>query len=607
MSLKTMWPLNKQVFGKNTSIKTVAVTLCVLLFTSFLPLLSNHASAENNAKQILYINAFHRGYGWSDEVEKGLRDTLDEAAGNIELSVVYLDTLRFGSNTISTKIAELLTLKRVSDQTSMVITSDNAALNFTLSHQNQLFPTQPIIYTALKDYPASALQNTQFVTGISEYTDYQNAIDLALSIHPGTTSLVFIGTTKENHNKHIVDVVKTDVMPKYNTTYDVELITDKPVDELDAALAQFPANTLIFALSNTLPKSDGSMYSPAETARLLASITPFPVYTYWHSHIGHGAVGGQIVTGYSQGKAAAQLALQILSQSADEPLPPPQSAPSSLFFDLEAVAKYGIDETLIPEGTRFINFQPPIWQEYKNEVLITLVVIFGLISLVLAFVLLTKRQSETIEQINDENVELTHALDINQEALEDITHQFEEVNPIDELTGLSNFRHFNEMLDKELRRASRYKTPLSLLLISIDSFEEYKRTSGEEKAYELMADVGKVISQTCQRSSDVLAHLLEEKFAIILPHTTRENSLIVCQKLHANLAEKHYPFVLSTTGTVTLSIGLSSLESTADRINPQHMFNTSEMMRIDAERKGGNATSTDIINTQSTQSAFRNE
>ncbi len=161
MSLKTMWPLNKQVSGKNTFIKTVAVTLCVLLFTSFLPLMSNHASAENNAKQILYINAFHRGYGWSDEVEKGLRDTLDEAAGNIELSVVYLDTLRFGSNTISTKIAELLTLKRVSDQTSMVITSDNAALNFTLSHQNELFPTQPIIYTALKDFPASALQNTQ--------------------------------------------------------------------------------------------------------------------------------------------------------------------------------------------------------------------------------------------------------------------------------------------------------------------------------------------------------------------------------------------------------------------------------------------------------------
>lgn len=137
-----------------------------------------------------------------------MRDTLDEAAGNIELSVVYLDTLRFGSNTISTKIAELLTLKRVSDQTSMVITSDNAALNFTLSHQNELFPTQPIIYTALKDFPASALQNTQFVTGISEYTDYQNAVDLALSIHPATTSLVFIGTTQENHNKHIVDVVK---------------------------------------------------------------------------------------------------------------------------------------------------------------------------------------------------------------------------------------------------------------------------------------------------------------------------------------------------------------------------------------------------------------
>lgn len=65
-----MWPLNKQVSGKNTFIKTVAVTLCVLLFTSFLPLMSNHASAENNAKQILYINAFHRGYAGVTKLRK---------------------------------------------------------------------------------------------------------------------------------------------------------------------------------------------------------------------------------------------------------------------------------------------------------------------------------------------------------------------------------------------------------------------------------------------------------------------------------------------------------------------------------------------------------
>ena len=122
----------------------------------------------------------------------------------------------------------------------------------------------------------------------------------------------------------------------------------------------------------------------------------------------------------------------------------------------------------------------------------------------------------------------------------------------------------------------------------------------------MLTGISQVISETCQRSSDVLAHLVDEKFAIILPHTTRENSHIVCQKLHDHLRAKNLPFILSSTGAVTLSIGLSSLEASGERINPQHMFNTSEMMRIDAERQGGNGTRSDVIATHSEPGSSNN-
>lgn len=588
----------KRAVAHHTGIYTLILVVGVFITLFMATISPSNASVEAGAKRVLYINAFHRGYGWSDEIESGLRDTFDASGTKIDLSVVYLDTLRYGSAFVSDKAAELLAAKNVSASTDLVIASDNAAVDFALQHQTVLFPNQPLLYTAVKDYPPENLQSAGNVTGISEYTDYKDAVDLALLLHPQARSVVFVGTTAEGHNQRVVDIVTKQVIPAYEGLFDTEVFVNQSIDELDVGLSQFPANTLVFLLSNTLPKSDGTQYSPAETARLLSSITPFPVYTYWHSHIGHGAIGGQIVTGYSQGKAAAQLALDVLSKGTSTPLPATQSAPSSLFFDLEALSKHKVDRSALPEGTRFINYQPPIWQEYKIEALTTLVIIFGLASLVLAFVLLTKRQSDTIHQISDENEELTHALDANQEALEDVTHQLEEVNPVDDLTGLTNLRYFNDMLDKELRRASRYKTPLSLLLLSIDKFEEYKTAQGDENANKVLVDISKVLSSTCQRSSDVVAHLVDEKFAIILPHTTRENARIVCQKLHDNLKVKNVPFILSRTGALTFSIGLSSLDASNERINPQHMFNTSEMMRIEAERKGGNDTHSDVIAAQ---------
>lgn len=588
----------KKAVAHHTGTYTLILVVGVFITLFMATISPSNASVEAGAKRVLYINAFHRGYGWSDEIESGLRDTFDASGTKIDLSVVYLDTLRYQSASVSEKAAELLAAKNVSASTDLVIASDNAAVDFALQHQTVLFPNQPLLYTAVKDYPPEHLQSAGNVTGISEYTDYKDAVDLALLLHPQTRSVVFVGTTTEGHNQRVVDIVTKQVIPAYEGLFDTEVFVNQSIDELDVGLSQFPANTLVFLLSNTLPKSDGTQYSPAETARLLSSITPFPVYTYWHSHIGHGAIGGQIVTGYSQGKAAAQLALDVLGKGTNTPLPATQSAPSSLFFDLDALSKHKVDRSALPEGTRFINYQPPIWQEYKIEALTTLVVIFGLASLVLAFVLLTKRQSDTIHQISDENEELTHALDANQEALEDVTHQLEEVNPIDDLTGLTNLRYFNDMLDKELRRASRYKTPLSLLLLSIDKFEEYKTAQGEENANKVLVDISKVLSSTCQRSSDVVAHLVDEKFAIILPHTTRENARIVCQKLHDNLKVKNIPFILSRTGALTFSIGLSSLDASSERINPQHMFNTSEMKRIEAERKGGNDTHSDVIAAQ---------
>ena len=56
-----------------------------------------------------------------------------------------------------------------------------------------------------------------------------------------------------------------------------------------------------------------------------------------------------------------------------------------------------------------------------------------------------------------------------------------EVNNVDELTGLFNVRYFDEMLDKELRRASRYGTSVSLMIISIDRYQSYIRHHGKKK------------------------------------------------------------------------------------------------------------------------------
>ncbi|WP_232313437.1 type 1 periplasmic-binding domain-containing protein [Enterovibrio coralii] len=241
---------------------------------------------EGDAQHILYINSFHRGYGWSDELESGLSETLSTSATPIELSVVYLDSRRFDPTTTNQKVAEILALKNVERTIDLVVTSDMAAIEFALENQRSLFPTQPIVFSSIHTQPSALIAKNEKVTGISEYTDYIQSIELALSLHPKNQAIAFVGASKESYDRNVLDIVKANIAPTLENRYDVEFLTDMSVDEVDAALANMPANTLVFMLASTLPKQEGGQYSPAETARILSSITPHPIYTYWHSHIG---------------------------------------------------------------------------------------------------------------------------------------------------------------------------------------------------------------------------------------------------------------------------------------------------------------------------------
>lgn len=581
--------------------------LSAIGFLASLACFFNHQSfsAEMSAKkEVLFINSYHRGHGWSDEIESGIRETLLAAGEPIELSVVYLDSLRYQAASVREKVADILNIKNVAESTDLIITSDSAALDFALSHQEQLFPKQHILFTAISDLEDYPISNEKKTTGILQFKGFNTAIDLALSIHENTSDIVFIGSTKEPHNERILDIIEKEIAPEFSRKLKVSILSDQSIDQLDQALSKLPRTTLVFAISDTLQKSDGNLYSPVETARILSSITSLPFYSYWHSHIGHGAIGGQIVTGHNQGKAAGQLALQVISSR--QGLPSPKAPPASLFFDVDVMKKFGIQKDQLPEGTQFIHDKPAIWQEYQMEVLTTLTLLFGLISVVLGFILLTRRQKQTINKMYDDQSSLSQALELNKEALDEMKQLLKEVNNVDELTGLFNVRYFDEMLDKELRRASRYGTSVSLMIISIDRYQSYVRHHGEEKAQELLIEFSELLTFTCQRSSDVIAYIQDAKFALILPHTNQENALIVGHKVHHQLKEADFPFILSNTGSVTVSIGLSSLEGLSQHINPQHMFNTCEMLRIAAEKEGGNKSKSDCVRLNNEQSLMQN-
>jgi len=132
---------------------------------------------------------------------------------------------------------------------------------------------------------------------------------------------------------------------------------------------------------------------------------------------------------------------------------------------------------------------------------------------------------------------------------------------VDGLTGIANRRYFDVALDRELRRAQRMKSPLSLLLIDIDSFKAYNDHFGHQQGDACLSTVAQALAAKLKRPADVAARYGGEEFAAILPDTSLEQA-----RLHANAIREHVaalalPHAASAYWPiVTLSIGVASFD-----------------------------------------------
>ena len=126
----------------------------------------------------------------------------------------------------------------------------------------------------------------------------------------------------------------------------------------------------------------------------------------------------------------------------------------------------------------------------------------------------------------------------------------------DGLTGLYNHRSFQEMLEKELSRARRYKRQLSLLMLDIDHFKKINDTFGHPLGDLVLKAISSKLEST-SRKSNLVARYGGEEFAVIVPEADAGGAMAVAER-YRQAIEQMTIQAGNQTIKVTVSVGVTT-------------------------------------------------
>lgn len=190
------------------------------------------------------------------------------------------------------------------------------------------------------------------------------------------------------------------------------------------------------------------------------------------------------------------------------------------------------------------------------------------------------RAMQRIIQMRQSLLVLTRKLDSANQELKRLTS-------LDGLTGIPNRRHFDEVLDREWRRAMRQGDELSILMCDIDFFKLYNDTFGHQAGDECLCKVAQALTASMDRGGDLLARYGGEEFVAVLPGTSLSGASHVAAQMRKAINELALEHPGSPVGHVTASFGVASAVAMPET-NPQNIVGAADRALYKAKNAGRN-------------------
>ncbi len=179
--------------------------------------------------------------------------------------------------------------------------------------------------------------------------------------------------------------------------------------------------------------------------------------------------------------------------------------------------------------------------------------------------------------------------------------ELEERTERDPLTDALNRFGFQRHAVKEIAKARRSRTPVSLMILDIDGFKQVNDTHGHPAGDEILVGFTNLLSENLRKYDLVCRHGGDE-FVLVLPHTSERQAEAVAEKLLHAMRAQPQPTQKGAI-LITTSIGIVTFAERGEEVQwddggtLDHLLETADRALYLAKKQGRNCAVSEHLET----------
>ena len=318
-------------------------------------------------KRVMLLHSFGQDFKPWSEYAKDIRAELKrQSPWPLDIIENSLVTARFSDENPEAPFVEYLSALFAKRPLDVIVSIGAPAADFVQRHRRRLFPTTPMVLTAVDQRRVQYSNLTGNDVAVAVNINYLSAFENILQVLPDTKDvIVVVGTSPiEKFWKEAIGKQAEPLTNRIKLSWTDEL----PFEELLKQASALPPHTAIF-WELMIVDAAGVVHEGNLPLERLHAVANAPIFSYDKSFFGGGIVGGPLLIVADTSRLTATVAVRILNgeKAGDIKVSPVEfSAPR---FDWGQMQRWGISEKNLPPGSEILFRDPTVWEQYRAHIL----------------------------------------------------------------------------------------------------------------------------------------------------------------------------------------------------------------------------------------------